>query len=326
MSLITVGRRWQPGGLPAGGPGHEAAVLLVANGSAGRTVREAVAAVAEVLAEAGPVELVECDHESDLDRALRRWRAGPLVLAGGDGSLHTTLRQLWHRGEAGAGPIGLVPLGTGNDFARGVGIPLDPVAAAKTVLTGAPRRVDLVTDDAGGVVVNAMHVGVGADAAVRARPLKRSLKSGAFPLGALLAGLRVQGWRLRIEVDGKAVVSGRRRVLMAGLANAPSIAGGTADLWPGASPTDGLADVVISTAVEPLARAGYALGLLRGNHAERDDVLHLTGRTLSISGDRFQINADGEVSDPVRYRMWTVQPGAWHCILPAPSGPDPANG
>jgi hypothetical protein len=86
------------------------------------------------------------------------------------------LKHLWRRGEAATTPVGLVPLGTGNDFARGVGIPLDHIEAARLVRTGRPRPVDLIVDDSGGVVVNAVHVGAGADAAVKARPLKRRLR------------------------------------------------------------------------------------------------------------------------------------------------------
>jgi len=236
-------------------------------------------------------------------------------VVGGDGSLHTAVRHLWRRGEADQCPVGLIPLGTGNDFARGVGLPLDPVEAAKVIRTGRPRPVDLVTDDAGGVVVNAMHVGAGAEAAVEARPLKPYLGTAAFPIGAVVAGARAKGWRLRIEVDGRTVTSGRR-VLMAGLANAPSIAGGTATLAPGASVTDGRVDVVISLAVGPLARIGYALRLIRGTHAEREDVLRRPARTLTISGQPFYVNADGEISGPIRRRSWTVRPGAWRFVLP----------
>jgi diacylglycerol kinase (ATP) len=213
-----------------------------------------------VLETAGPVEVVECLEPTQIDDLLDRRGDRPLVVCGGDGSLHNTLRALWRRGEAGRCPVGLIPLGTGNDFARGVGIPLDPAEAAKLIVSGTPRTVDLATDDSGDVVVNAMHVGAGADAAVRARPLKPYLRIAAFPIGAVLAGIRAPGLRLRVEVDGRAVVSGRRRVLMAGFGNAPSIAGGTAELAPGASVTDGVLDVVVSTAVSPLARARLRAG------------------------------------------------------------------
>ena len=50
----------------------------------------------------------------------------------------------------------------------------------------------------------------------------------------------------------------------------------------------------------------------------RPDVIRLPGRTLEITGGPFQANADGEVSEPLRRRVWTMQPAAWRCILPPP--------
>jgi diacylglycerol kinase (ATP) len=303
--------------LPINHSGQQVGVLVVTNELAGRTEREAVNTVIEVLEAAGPVELARSQVEADLDCVLDRRAGRTLVVVGGDGSLHAALTFLWRRGEASECPVGLVPLGTGNDFARGVGIPIDPVEAARLIVSGTPQPTDLVTDDAGGVVVNAVHVGAGVDAAVLARPLKPYLKIASFPVGAALAGFRAPVWRLRIEVDGKAVVGGRRRVLMAGLSNAPTIAGGTAVLAPDASVTDGMFDVMVTTAVAPLARVGYAVGLLRGTHSARDDVQTIRGRTLAISGESFRTNADGELAGPFRRRVWTIQPGAWRCILPS---------
>ena len=290
-------------------------MLVIANEEAGRT-RESVSAAMAEIQRWGEAELVTCREPSDLDAVLDRRDGRPLVVAGGDGSLHALLGRLWHRGEADQCPVGLVPLGTGNDFARGIGIPLDPVDAARQLRDARPHPIDLVADDAGGVVVNAMHVGVGAEAATVARPLKPMLRIAAFPIGAILAGLRAKGWRLRVEVDGVPVASGRRRVLMAGLANAPTIAGGTAVFGPDASVTDGLIDVVVSLAVGPLARVAYAARLRRGTHPQRGDVLYRRGRTLTIRGEPFEINADGELEGPVRIRTWTVQPGAWRLLLP----------
>ena len=45
-------------------------------------------------------------------------------------------------------------------------------------------------------------------------------------------------------------------------------------------------------------------------------MVRLTGRTLEIAGGPFSANADGEVSGPLRRRVWTMRPGAWRCILP----------
>jgi diacylglycerol kinase (ATP) len=290
--------------------------LVVTNDLAGRTEEAPISAAIGTLTLAGPVERVVSRAESDLDAILDRRGDRTLVVVGGDGSLHTAVRAVWRRGEAAACPIGLIPLGTGNDFARGVGIALDPVEAAQLIASTPARPVDLITDDAGDVVVNAVHVGVGAEAAEAARPLKPYLKILSFPIGGALAGFRAHGWRLRVEVDGKVLTSGRQRVLMAGLANGPTIAGGTAVLGPTATVTDGLFDVTVSLSVRPLAKLGYAVKLLRGNHPDRDDVFYGTGRTLTISGEPFHVNADGQLSGPVTRRTWTIQPGAWRCILP----------
>jgi diacylglycerol kinase (ATP) len=291
-------------------------MLVVTNGLAGRTEEEAVREVVAELGGEPNVEVVTCHRESDLDGLLDRRAGRTLVVVGGDGSLHTVLKHLWRRGEVADCPVGLIPLGTGNDFARGVGIPLDHRAAAGLIRTGQPSAVDLIVDDTDGVTVNAVHVGAGAEAAMRARPLKRRLRQAAFPIGAVAAGFTVQGYRLRVEVDGKVVTSGRRKVLMAGLSNAPTIAGGTARLGPGANPTDGRVEVTVSLATGWFARVGYALALVRGRHPERSDVIHLSGTTMTISGSPFHLNADGELSGPVRRREWRVVPGAWRCVLP----------
>jgi diacylglycerol kinase (ATP) len=291
-------------------------MLVVTNDLAGRTDEGPVSAAVEALAEAGPVERVVCGAESDLGGILDGRGDRTLVVVGGDGSLHTAVRELWRRGEAATCPVGLIPLGTGNDFARGVGIPLDPVEAARLIVSTPARPVDLITDDAGDVVVNAVHVGVGAEAAEAAKPLKPYLKILSFPIGAVMAGVRTPGWRLRVEMDGEVLARGRQRVLMVGLSNGPTIAGGTAVLAPTATVTDGLGKVTVSFALKPTARLGYALRLLRGTHPGRDDVLYRTGRTLSVAGEAFHINADGQLSGPVNRRTWTIQPGAWRCVLP----------
>jgi diacylglycerol kinase (ATP) len=291
-------------------------VLVITNDDAGRTTSESVGLAIAELRSASDVELVVCGDASEMDDVLNRRGDRALVVVGGDGSLHTAVGHLWRRGEAGSCPVGLIPLGTGNDFARGGGIPLDPKQAARLILHGTPRPVDLITDDHDGVVVNAVHVGVGADAAAAARPLKPYLRIAAFPIGSVFAGLRTEGWRLRVQLDGLTIARPARKVLMVGLANAPTIAGGTAILGPEATPTDGVFDVTVSQATGLLARAGYALDLMLGRHPEREDVLYRTGRVLTVEGQPFYTNADGELTGPVTRRTWTIRPGAWRCFLP----------
>ena len=169
--------------------------------------------------------------------------------------------------------------------------------------------LDLVVDDDGGVVVNAVHLGVGAEAAERASGLKGRLGKAAYAVGGVLAGAGAAGWSLRVVVDGDPLdLDGE--ALMVGVANGRTIGGG-AELAPGAEPDDGLLDVVVATSTGPLARLGFGAALRGGDHVGRDDVLTVRGRAVTVSGDPFPLNADGELSGPLAARTWTVEPGAW---------------
>ena len=289
--------------------------LLLASSHAGSTEDDAIEAARTVLAEAGPVEVVSTGTPEELDRALDACGSRRLVVAGGDGSLHLAVSRLRARGELAERPIALVPLGTGNDLARALDLPLDAADAARLVLTGRHQPMDLLVDDVGGVVINAVHVGVGAEAAMSAGRLKPLMGLLAYPLGAVFAGMRSSGWNLRVEVDGEVLADGRSRALMVGIGNGPGIGGGT-QLLPHAVPHDGLLDVLVSLATGPLARMRFGGALKAGTHLETPHVRSARGRSVTISGDPVGVNADGEVGDEVTRRTWTVEPGAWSLLRP----------
>jgi diacylglycerol kinase family enzyme len=288
--------------------------VVLANASAGSADDEAVAAVAGRLRAVGPVEVAGTGSDDEVDAVLADLDGRVLVVAGGDGSVHTAVARLRSLGLAGSAAVGLVPLGTGNDLARGVAVPLEPVEAADLIASGpAARPADLLVDDAGGVVVNAAHAGLGAEAADRSDSLKGSLGPLAYPVGALVAGVRESGWDLEVVADGAVVHRGT--VLLVGVGNGPTIGGGT-ELFPGARVDDGQADVVVVTAVGPAARAAFGAALRTGDHLDRDDVLAVRAADVVVSGDPVRHNTDGEVGGEVVRRRYTVEPGAWRLIRP----------
>jgi diacylglycerol kinase family enzyme len=288
--------------------------LVIANALAGGADREAVDAAAGVLAAAGPTEVRQPATPDDLDAVLAELDGRVPVVAGGDGSLHLVVNRLRRQGRLDEAAVGLLPLGTGNDFARTVGLPLDPVTAAGALASGRSRRFDLLEDDAGRVVVNAAHAGLGAEAAAVAAEHKPRLGPLAYPVGALLAGVRAEGWALRVSVDGAAGAAGER-LLMVGVANGPTIGGGT-PLCPVARPDDGRLDVVVVAAVGPAARAAFAAALRAGTHLDRDDVQHLRGTGVQVSGEPVRHNADGELDRAVTSRGYRVLPAAWSLLVP----------
>ncbi|MFI7057292.1 diacylglycerol/lipid kinase family protein [Streptosporangium canum] len=285
-----------------------AELLAIYNEEAGGVDDAARTAVLEVLR--GGADVVEAPAgQKDLDEMLDAHPGRDVVVLGGDGSLHVTVAALHRRGELDSRTVGLVPLGTGNDFARGLGIPLDPEVAARIVLAGRPQPLDLLVDDEGGVVVNAVHLGVGAEASEQAKPLKPKLGRFAYAVGGLLAGVRSPGWRLRVTVDGRPLAEGRP-VLMAGIGNGVTIGGGT-PLTPRARPDDGMVDVVVALTTGPVDRLVYALRLRRGTHPELRDVVTGRGREVAVEGEPVPVNADGELTGPTARRRWTIAPAGW---------------
>jgi diacylglycerol kinase (ATP) len=288
--------------------------LLLANADAGSADEEAIERAGAALGRSGQqVAVVHSTGIEDLDAALDRLGDRTLVVCGGDGSVHVAVSRLHARDGLATTPVGLLPLGTGNDLARGVGIPPDdPEEAVKRLLHGRAAPLDLLIDDTGRVCVNALHAGLGATAAARAESLKSTLAELAYPVGALLAGLSEQGIPARVVVDGEPVADAE--LLMVAVCNAPGFGGGTV-VAPDADPADGWLDVVVVTATGPLARAGFGLALQRGDHVARDDVHLARGREVTITSEGLRYDVDGEVGEaPEAVRTWRVLPAAWQLV------------
>jgi diacylglycerol kinase (ATP) len=290
--------------------------LFIANAGAGTSDQRHIETAVERLRREGvEVEVATTEGPDDLDAILERRGGRDVVVAGGDGSLHTVVAALARRNDLGAVTVGLIPLGTGNDFARGVGIPLDPADAASVWAHGVATPMDLVVSDDGSVVVNAVNLGIGAEASKRAAKLKPRLGRVGYAIGALAAGFTVRGLRLRVEADGRLLADGSARVLQVGIGNGRFVGGGT-PLLPLARPNDGRVDVVVSFAVGPLRRFGYAVHVKLRRHLERRDVVSCRAATVRVTGEEFWCSADGELTGPLTDRTWSVRPHAVRIALP----------
>ncbi len=300
-------------------------LLVITNADAGTHDEENLALALAVLRAETSVEVAETSEPGELDGVLHRAGSRRIVVAGGDGSLHAVVAALYRRHELAEKVVGLLPLGTGNDFARGNDIPLDMEEAARVLLDGEPRPVDLLVDELGGIVVNNVHVGAGAMASRRADRWKKRLgrvgvgkanlgKLG-YPIGAALTAYNPPVLRLRVEVDGDVVVEFDEPVLMVAAGNGASVGGGT-ELTPHADTEDGRMDVMISRATGPVSRLIYAVRLGLGSHPSDPQVDYLRGTSVSVSGEPFWVSADGEISGPERHRTWRLEPAAYRMVLP----------
>jgi diacylglycerol kinase (ATP) len=300
-------------------------MLVITNADAGTHDDETLEEALAVLRKAASVEVAATSNPGELDGVLHRAGSRLIVVAGGDGSLHAVVAALHRRHELKERTLALLPMGTGNDFARGNDIPLDTVEAARLVLRGAARPVDVLIDDTGSVVVNNVHVGVGAQASLKGHKWKERLHAVGvgkvnlgklgYPLGAVLSAFDPPHWRLRVELDGKVLNDLNQPVLMVAIGNGGNVGGGT-ELNPDADTEDGVLDLMISRAHGVAARFGYVARLRKGEHEEREDVISARGHSVTVSGEPFWISADGEISGPERNRTWRAEPAAYSMVLP----------
>jgi diacylglycerol kinase family enzyme len=299
------------------GPAGQGFVVL-ANPSAGGTDDEITDKVTARLREYGTVEVVSPGTDPDDDTALDGAIAGAegrcLVVVGGDGSLHRTVSRMAELGRLDL-EVALVPLGTGNDLARSAGLPLDPLEAVEALAGWSAQPMDILVGN-GSVIVNAVHLGLGADAAVQAGRWKARFGAAAYPLGAVVAGTWSSPWELKVTVDGRVVHEGT--TVLAGIGNGSTVGGGT-PMFPGARLDDGQAVVVV--AASSWGRAGRAVfgrSLRRGRHGQLPWVRLVRDRQIEVTGEPVAGNADGEIWPAAPTWEVTVKPGALRLRRPVP--------
>lgn len=295
-------------------------ILLIANASAGTHEEESLEAALKVLRANANVTVESTSSPEDLERVLGENKICTLVVAGGDGSLHAVMNALHRLGRLSSMPVGLIPLGTGNDFARGVGIPLEPEEAARVIATGRTTSTDLMIDDTDQVVINNAHLGVGAEASRAAEKWKPRLGKLGYAMGALSAGYDPQFVRVTVTVDGREVVH-RRRVAQVAIGNGSRVGGGT-ELIPGADPADGRLVVIVSRPRGLRQRLAYLARLRRGKHHLMREVDRTNGTSVVVEGDAFHVITDGEISEQkCPRRSWELKAGAVEMYLPERPAP-----
>jgi YegS/Rv2252/BmrU family lipid kinase len=252
-----------------------------------------------------------------LDVAARACERGEVVATmGGDGLTGRVADVVSRHG----GTLAVLPAGRGNDFARALGVPGDPVGAAGVLATGQPRRIDLgETVDAHGArrrFLGILSVGIDSEVQRIAETTRLPLGRHTYVYGAVTA---LAGWRslpFALEIDGTA-----RRMSGFTVAVANSgVYGGGMRLAPDARLDDGRLDVVLITGA---SRIRLLRGLARtadGSHVEDEHVEVLPAREVTIRSTspaalRLTAYADGEqvARLPLRVR---VAPAALDVLVP----------
>jgi YegS/Rv2252/BmrU family lipid kinase len=285
------------------------ALLVNPASGGGRALRALPAVIAELDAHGAEHRTVTTrSTEHAAEESHRAVEAGESVLAlGGDGLLRPIAGVLCGRDTA----VAIVPCGRGNDFARVLGVPKDPAAAARLALRGQERRVDVASVD-GTPYLGIASLGIDSDANKIANDA-RLLRGDAV---YFYAGIRaLAAWRpaaFTVTIDGR-----RHDVTGYSVAVGNSRAyGGGMFLLPHAEIDDGKLDVLMieSFAKLRLLRA-HLPGVYRGTHLTRHHRL-ARGEVVEVQSDRpFEVYADG---DPIGATPATMRvvPQALRVIAP----------
>jgi len=306
-----------------------APVCLIVNPSAGGGKARRVAPQVEQALRGYGLSVRRVDTR-DLDHAreigLQAAQDGETVVAlSGDGMLGVLADAV--RAVPGA-VLGIVPGGRGNDLARVLGIPEDPVRACETIAHGIARPMDLglvresTTEAPGRAFVGIASVGFDSDANRIANEAPAWLGGLVYAYGALRALL---AWRpVRLEVESE---QGERRVFTAyslGAANSKAYGGGMRAA-PDAMLDDGLLEVVICESVSKLKFLTRIFPkVFTGAHVNEPSVSVFRAQEISVSADRpFTMYADGDPIGELPVRVSALR-GAITMLTPAAGPADPA--
>ncbi|MFD4483376.1 diacylglycerol kinase family protein [Streptomyces sp. NPDC058471] len=268
-------------------------LLVVIDPVARRTDGESVRIAKDVLGAGAAIRICLPEGPEDFAKALARRGARRPVVIGDDRALLRAVTALYRERELGSCAISVVPVGASQVLSRSLGVPSGAVAAARAVLEGAERRLDLLVDDSDGVVLGTLRIPPVASAAPGGtavdghHPWLRTCQSFVRTLARPSRVASAPGpgpARLRVEADGVLVVDLDQPVE-------------GVSVRPGA---DGLAEVEVRP-----SSVGAAAEALRAR-----------ARTVTVSGADFRYRADAVVGGPVRTRTWSVRASAWGLMLP----------
>ncbi len=252
------------------------------------------------------------EHARELARAAAAADEVAAAL-GGDGLIGAVAGALSETD----GVLGVLPGGRGNDFARALGIPLDPRAACEVLAHGAVQALDLgevtSTDDGARTFIGIASCGFDSDANRIANETRVVRGNLVYAYGALRALI---GWRpakFVLRLDGEAVRTATGYTIAA--ANSKAYGGG---MWlaPGASLTDGRLDIVIVEHAPKLRFLRLLPTVFKGEHVNHANVHVLRAGEIEIRADRpFTMYADG---DPIGELPVTVRalPAAVKVVIP----------
>lgn len=297
----------------------DTAVALVVNAGA-RRGRDALLGAETSLRRAGfrSVEVHAVTSGAELASTLRgvvETAPDLLVVGGGDGTVGCAADRV--RGTSTV--LGVLPLGTANDFARTLEIPTDVTAAVHTLLHGQVVDVDLGRME-GRTFLNVASIGLSVEVTRRLTPgLKRRLGPAAYPAATLAAYRHHRPFGARLDFpDGDHPTLELDDLIQVAVGNGRHYGGGNS-VSPTASLDDHLLDVYVIERGRLRDHVSIARFLKDGSFVDHERVHHLTTRRVVVTTDTpLPVNLDGELGH-LTPAEFGVERNALHVVVPTTS-------
>jgi YegS/Rv2252/BmrU family lipid kinase len=269
----------------------------------------------------GELVIAVTEHPEEVAKHLdKAYEAGltRVVSIGGDGTNHALVNALADLNQQHPeGPVmvyGMLPIGTGRDWARSQGIPFDIKEAARWIAEAQPHPTDiglLQSDRDHEHFLNIASVGLGGEVDRRVNRVQRR-RPWTFLKATVQTILTYKAQPMHIRVDGETWYD--RKALVTVIANGTTFGHGM-QIAPGARTDDGLFDVIV---IEEASRLTLLRALRRvydGSHLTHPAVHFCRGREVNISGggQPLMIDLDGEYAEGAEL-TFSVKPGLLHLL------------
>lgn len=248
------------------------------------------------------------DHAAEIAAQAEGYQT--VVALGGDGTVHEVVNGLMQIPVERRPKLGMVPIGSGNDFAFAAGVPLNNAQeAVRRALTGSPKWVDigLIKDGSGRSEYFDNSVGMGFDAAINIRSRQITFLYGfVMYLSATLLSIAFSfhAPRLKVKYDGGTL---DQNIMMITVGNGPREGGGFLTT-PAAKLDDGQLDFIYIQQLSRLKMLMLLPKVMQGTHTTNRDVTIKQTTSMILDSDRaLPIHIDGELFAPYEANVRHVE-------------------
>jgi len=262
------------------------------------------------------VETQRAGHGTELAKEAAAEGASVVIAAGGDGTAHEVVQGLMEVNASASGTaFAHLPLGTGCDLARGLGLPSSPAGILRSLRKGRGTYLDVgVADMSLGAetvrryFLNAATVGLGPSVARRVRGSRGLQRFGkhAYTLASLQEILGARPYQISWHTDDGR--HGDTLTLHMFISNGPSVAGGMRPS-PQASFTSGELHIVIVGALGLGAALTQFRRLGRNLPFNHHDIQSFACRSIDLDGPDLDVETDGEIAAGLPARLWVRAAG-----------------